>query len=61
MTTTLPLSWQPKIKKTKFNFTEANRIVKIKGLCILPLNKKQLVNWTIVCHYTPLPQPMSGY
>ena len=57
-----PFSWQPKIKKQGFIFTE-NSIVKIKGLYILPFDKKHLrkmVPWTINCHYTLLP-PMLGY
>ena len=58
------LSWQPKINKQGFNFTE-NSIVKIKGLYILPFDKKHLlrkmVNWTINCQYTLLPHPMPGY
>ena len=54
------LSWQPKINKQGFNFTE-NSIVKIKGLYILPFDKKHLlrkmVTWTINCQYTLLPHP----
>ena len=54
------LSWQPKIKKQGFNFTE-NSIVKIKGLYILAFDKKHLLRkiltWTINCQYTLLPHP----
>ena len=58
MTTAFPFSWQPKLKKPGLNLIE-NSIVKIKGLYILPFNKKpffrKLVTWTIVGHYTSLP------
>ena len=53
MATAFLLSWQLKIKKTGFNFIE-NSIVKIKGLYILPFDKKhflrKLVHWTINSH-----------
>ena len=50
-----------KKKQTGFNFIE-DSIVKIKGLYILPFDKKhflrKLVTWTTNYHYTPLPHPM---
>ena len=41
MATAFLLSWQPKIKKLGSNFIE-NSIVKIKGLYILPFDKRLL-------------------
>ena len=59
-----PIVMATKNQKTTVNFIE-NSIVKIKGLYILPVDKKhflrKLVTWKIVCHYIPLPHPMPGY